>query len=88
MADTTRSNLLATFLAPAIEWAAGRGNKSALAEAMTSHTDKPVTRQMVGRWLDPDAKKRLEPNLGHGLLLAHCLAQLQQAETENPRPTT
>lgn len=76
--EPLRPKLLTDFLASAMEWAHGRGNKTTLANLMTEHAGKRVTRQMVGRWLDPDPVKRLEPNLGHGLLLAHCVEILKK----------
>jgi hypothetical protein len=76
--EPLRPKLLNEFLATALEWAQGQGNKTALANLMTEHAGKRVTRQMVGRWLHPDPVQRLEPNLGHGLLLAHCVGILQQ----------
>jgi hypothetical protein len=78
--EPLRPKLLNDFLAPALTWAMAQGNKSALATMMTKHAGKRVTRQMVGRWLHPDPSRRLEPNLGHGLLLAHCVGVLQNQQ--------
>lgn len=50
-------------------------NQSALAEMMTA-LGCPVTRQMIQRWLHPDPEQRMQPRLGHGLMLLWAAAIL------------
>ena len=68
-------------LDPHVRWVAegSYGDKRAtrVAEIMTDITGKPVTRQMVERWLHPDADRRGHPFLGTGLLLLACCTRLQ-----------
>jgi hypothetical protein len=71
-------------LTPAIEWAKGYGRMSAIAQALTEATGSNVSRQMVGRWLNDDPKKRMQTNLGMGLILLNVVAHLA-AETDNQR---
>lgn len=65
----------------AVEWARGYGRIKAIAEALSTATGQPVTRQLVGRWLNPDRAKRVQTNLGMGLMLLHVVGMLR-ATTE------
>lgn len=57
------------FLKPIAAWAAERGNKAKLVEALQQHVPT-INRQLVSRWLNDDPEKRVEPTLGNALLLA------------------
>lgn len=63
-------------LAKAIEWAQGYGRMTAIADTLTLATSSCVSRQMVGRWLNPDPAKRVQTNLGTGLMLLHVVDTL------------
>lgn len=52
-------------LEPVREFAGGYGRTKLIAESMTDLTGQPVSRQMVGRWINGTAL----PNLGTGLVL-------------------
>lgn len=43
----------------------------AMATRLSKRTRTTVQRQQVEAWLHPDAKKRVQPKLGVGLLLIH-----------------
>lgn len=45
------------------------GGAERLAEYLTKATEKPVSRQQVGKWFRADASKRHEPGLAIGLLI-------------------
>lgn len=73
---TPKEELANTFLAPAIEWAAARGNKTRIAELMTKHYG-PVSRQQVAAWLSESPDTRQQPTLGNTLAMLLCIAELQ-----------
>ena len=54
------------------------GSKKKLAEALTRRTGQPVPRDTIERWLHKDPKKRQQPLLGSGLLLALVFHELKQ----------
>lgn len=63
----------------AIEYAKGYGRMTAIADTMTLATGSCVSRQMVGRWLNPDPLKRVQTNLGTGLMLLHVVHTLSES---------
>lgn len=65
-------------LARAVEYGEGYGNITAIASRMSAITGEPVTRQMVGRWLNKDPERRQQPSFGNALLLLFVIEQLNQ----------
>jgi len=64
------SNVASEVLDFLIDYAAStRGAEIELAARLSKRIGKPVFRQQVQGWLNPDPKKRIEPKLGVGLLM-------------------
>jgi len=67
---TTPEAASAAALKPLIDFAQkNRGTIITLADILSRRTGQTIFRQSVEKWLHPDAKKRMEPKLGIGLLL-------------------
>jgi hypothetical protein len=85
MKGTTKENPTARAvekeLGPFIKLLASKTNaprptKSAIADRLSKITGKPVTRQMVEKWLHPDPEKRTQALHGTGILLVKLLREL------------
>lgn len=63
----------------------GQGLHGKIAEKMCEISGETVSRQMVGKWLDLDRKKRIRPRMGFGLLLLWA-AKLVLDDDDNPNP--
>ena len=81
MTKTTKAVLdrvVEKVLAEAIEYAPR--NQSRIAARMTEliGADKPVLRQSVARWVNPDPARREHPTLGYALFLTAAVKSLKE----------
>lgn len=79
----------------AIRWAAGAGDRTAaygrkttIAAELAALSTAKVTRNHIHRWLNPDPAKRVQTNLGMGMLLLHVVYVMAgEVKGDHPHPT-
>jgi hypothetical protein len=72
-------------LRPLIDWAKQPGRKVILAAEMSAAANCTITRQQVSKWLHPEAKQRIQPLLGFGVLLLAVGHRLMGVKRKSPK---